>query len=358
MQGHHKDPNGKEEYRGVYMKIFLIGGTGLLGSATAEELIKRGHHVRAIALSPAPEGAPLPPEMELEFKNYMTLSNDEIRACFKGCEGFVFASGVDERIEGPSPIYDFFAKYNITPLERILRIAKESGVKHAVICGSYFSYFNKIWSHLELYRWHPYIRSRIDQEKMALTFADDYFSVAILELPYIFGAQPGREPVWTIIVKVLRGMKKVTLYPKGGTTMVTRKQVAQAMAGALEKTKGGHCYPIGWYNMPWKDFLGIVHKHMGMPKRKVITVPDWLFNMGIKSMEKKIRGSGGHSEGGLYMPKFAVVQASETFIDKSLSCVPLGVEEDDIDAAIGESIRMSMDVLDGKVKNVIGMRGE
>ena len=338
------------------MNVFLIGGTGLLGSAAAEELIRRGHNLRAIALPPVPEGANLPPQMKLEFKNYLDLSDDELKAYFEGCEGFVFASGVDERIDGPSPIYDFYNKYNLTPLERMLRIAKESGVKHVSICGSYFSYFSKIWPDYELCKWHPYIRSRITQEEMALGFADDNFSVGILELPYIFGAQPGREPVWTIIVNVVRGMKGSTMYPKGGTAMVTRKQVAQALAGALEKTKGGQCWPIGYYNVAWKDFLAIVHKYMGMPKRKVITVPDWLFNIGVKSIEKKLREPG--SEGGLYMPKFAAIQCSECFIDKELACVPLGVQDDDLDSAIGESIKLAIDVLDGKVPNAVKMKGE
>ena len=340
----------------ITMKVFVVGGTGLLGSATAAELIKRGHTVHAIALPPAPEGAALPPEMKLDFKNYLELSEDEIRGLLKGCDGFVFAAGVDERVDGPSPIYDFYSKYNVIPLERFLRIAKECGVKHAAICGSYFSHFDKIWPEKELYKWHPYIRCRRDQEKMALGFADANFSVAILELPYIFGAQKGREPVWTLIVKVVRGMKGMTFYPRGGTTMVTVRQVAQAMAGALEKTKGGQCWPIGYYNMKWKELLGIVHKHMGMPNRKVITIADWMLKLGMKSMEKKLRKPG--AEGGLYMPKFPDIQCAEAFIDKSLGCVPLGVQEDDIESAIGESIRFSMDVMDGKVRNVVAMKGE
>ena len=338
------------------MKVFLVGGTGLLGSVTAKELIKRGHQVHAIALPPVPEGAELAPEMKLDFKNYLTLTDDEIRGYLKGCDGFVFATGVDERVDGPSPIFDFYNKYNLIPLEKFLRIAKECGVKHAAICGSYFSYFDKIWPEKELSRWHPYIRSRRAQEKMAMGFADDNFSVAVLELPYIFGAQKGREPVWTLVVKVVRGMPVVTMYPGGGTTMVTIRQVGQAMTGALEKRKGGQCWPIGYYNMQWKDFLGRVHKYMGMPKRKVITIPAWMLNMGIKSMEKKLRKPG--AEGGLYMPKFSDIQCAETFIDKSQGCVPLGVEEDDIDAAIGDSIHLAMDVMDGKVKNVVAMKGE
>jgi hypothetical protein len=152
-------------------------------------------------------------------------------------------------------------------------------------------------------------------------------------------------------------MKGATMYPKGGTTMVTKKQVAQAIAGALEKTKGGQCWPIGYYNKSWKEFLAIVHKNMGMPKRKVITVPNWLVTLGVKSMEKMLR-NGEAGEGGIYLPKFTDLQGAQTFIDKSLGCVPLGVEDDDIEAAIGESIRLSADVLDGKLKNVVVMEGE
>ena len=321
-------------------------------------MIKRGHEVKAIALPPVPQGAELPAQMELDFKNYLTLSDDEIRGYFKGCEGFVFASGIDERISGPKPVYDYFNKFNVTPLERLLRTAKECGVKNSVICGSYFSHFDKLWPHLELAKWHPYIRSRRTQEKMALSFADENFNVAILELPYIFGTQKGREPVWTIVVKAVRSMKRNTMYPKGGTTMVTRKQVGQALAGALEKTRGGVCWPIGCYNMTWKEFLAIVHKNMGLPGRKVITIPNWLLNLGIRSMEKKIRGEEKGTEGGILLSKFSDIQSAETYLDRSLAIDPLGVQDDDIEAAIGDSIRYSIDVLDGNVKDIIGMKGE
>ena len=73
----------------------------------------------------------------------------------------------------------------------MLRLAKENGVKHVVVLGSYFAYFAKAWAEKELTKWHPYIRSRIDQETMCLSFADENFDVAVLELPYIFGTLPG-----------------------------------------------------------------------------------------------------------------------------------------------------------------------
>ena len=99
------------------MKIFMIGGTGLIGSETARILIERGHEVTSIALPPVPTGAQLPPAMKIEFGNYLELSDEVITNYMKGCEGFVFAAGIDERVEGPAPIYELFKKYNITPLE-------------------------------------------------------------------------------------------------------------------------------------------------------------------------------------------------------------------------------------------------
>ncbi len=338
------------------MKIFMIGGTGLLGSAAAAEMIRRGHEVLTLSLPPLPEGALLPPKMKIEFGNYLELSDEEIRAYMKGCEGFVFAAGVDERVEGPPPIYNLFEKYNITPLKRLLTIAKECGVKHTVICGSYFSYFAKKRPELELGRYHPYIRSRLDQETMALSFVDDNFDVAILELPYIFGAQPGRKPVWVFLVEMIRNMKGMTMFPKGGTTMVTVRQVAQSAAGALELTKGGVCYPIGWFNMTWREFLTAVHKYMGTPNRKILTVPRALFDIGVKQVHKKQQAKG--IEGGLDMTHFCDIQCSEIFIDKSEGCIPLGVTDDNIDKAIGESIGLSVEILDGKKKNLVEMKGE
>lgn len=337
------------------MKIFMIGGTGLLGSEAAHELIERGHEVTSIALPPLPKGAVLPEKMKIEFGNYLEMTDEEIKAHFAGCEGFVFAAGVDERVEGPTPIYDLFKKYNIDPINRLLRLAKEAGVKHTVVLGSYFAYFNRIWPEKELVKWHPYIRSRKDQEDAALSFTDSNFDVAILELPYIFGTQPGRKPVWVFLVESIRGMKGATLYPKGGTAMVTVRQVGQAIAGAVERNKGGHCYPIGYYNMEWKELLAVVQKYLGCPDKKIITIPDWMYTMGGKKIMKEQKAK--NIEGGLNMVKFTDLQCSELFIDKSLGCEPLGVQPDDIDRAIGDSIKLCVDVLDNKVQ-ALNMKGE
>ena len=336
------------------MKVFMVGGTGLLGSAAAAELIARGHEVSSIALPPLPEGAQLPPEMHIEWGNYLEMSDDELRAQLEGCEGFIFAAGVDERVEGPAPIYDTYDKYNIQPTRRLLGLARECGVKHAVICGSYFSHFAKTRPEMELTRWHPYIRSRIDQERVAMEYSAD-MDVAVLELPYIFGTQPGRKPVWVFLVEMIQQMPGATFYPGGGTTMVTVRQVAQAMAGALERNRGGRCYPIGWYNKSWREMLAVMHTYMGCGSKPIVTIPRWSFALAGIKLRADQRKAG--IDGGLDLVKLADIMSSKFYIDMSEGALQLGVEPDDIDAAIGDSIRLSMAVASGQAQ-VVEMRGE
>ncbi len=337
------------------MRVFIIGGTGLLGSEGAKELLRRGHEVFSISLPPIPKGSDLPAEMKLSLGNYMELTDEEIRSNMEGCEGFVFAAGVDERVESPAPVYDMFYKYNIQPLERLLKIAKEVGVKHTVILGSYFAYFNRVWKDQKMYDNHPYIRSRVDQANMALGFADDNMAVSVLELPYIFGAQPGRKPVWVFLVEQIRKMKGPTFYPRGGTTMVTVKQAGQCIAGALERGRGGKNYPVGYYNLTWKEMLKIMHKHMNVPDKKIITIPTFLYRLTMISMVKENKRKG--TEPGLDAMGLVKIMTSKAFIDKKTIVEELGVEPDDIDKAIGESIKLCLDILDGN-QQIIDMKGE
>lgn len=337
------------------MKIFMIGGTGLLGSEGAKELIKRGHRLTSLALPPIPSGAQLPEEMALDFGNYLTLSDEEIRHYLTGCQGFIFAAGIDERVEGPAPIYDLFYKFNIGPLKRWMAIAKECGVKHVVVLGSYFNYFNRTQPELDLAKQHPYIRSRADQADLVLSYAKDEMNVAVLELPYIFGSQPGRKPVWTFLVDYIRKMKVVTMYPKGGTAMITVKQAGQCIAGALENNVGGNNYPVGYDNMTWVEMLTIFHKHIGTPNKKVVTIPNFVNKIAMSFLVKEQKKK--NIEGGLNMVEFSRLMTSNLFIDKTIIVEALGVGADDMDLAIGSSVRLCTEILDGK-KSAIDMRGE
>jgi len=334
------------------MRVFMIGGTGLLGSAAAQLFLERGHSVKTIALPPLPPGAPIPVEMELRFENFLEMSDEELLGQMRGCDCFVFAAGVDERVEFPPPVYAAYERYNIAPLRRMLPLARQTGVTQAVVLGSYFSYFAKERPELQLAGRHPYIRSRVAQEECALAFADGSMGVAVLELPYIFGVQPGRKPVWTILIEQLRAMPfGVTMYPRGGTAMLTVRQVAQAIVGAAEQNRGGNAYPISYYNLTWDEFLGIVHAAMGQPERRIIHIAKWMFRMYGKGMRKKSAAAG--VEMGIDPVGLADLMCMETFID-SRWAKALGATDDDIRAAIFDSVKLSVEAFTG-AQELVGM---
>ncbi len=339
------------------MKVFMIGGTGLLGCEAARIFIERGHEVKSVALPPLPEGAPIPEAMELEFCNIYEKSDDEIKAMMQGYDCFVFAAGIDERVEFPAPVYDAYYKYNIAPLKRILPLCKEVGMKNAVVLGSYFAFLAKERPDMKLTEKHPYIRSRIDQEEVAFSFADENFDVAVLELPYIFGTQPGRKPVWVILIEQIKRMDILpfTMYPGGGTAMLTVRQVGEVIVGAAEKSKGAKAWPISMYNMTWKEFLKIVYAARGMgDNRKIISVAPWMMRMGLGGVKKEYAAKG--IESGIDVDGLADIMDINLFIDRKYS-EELGATEDDIKSAITDSIKVSQAVYDGTAK-LLEMKGE
>ncbi len=340
------------------MNVFMIGGTGLLGCEAAKVLIEKGHKVTSVALPPLPVGAPIPKEMDIILEDINKKSDAEVEELLKGNDVFIFAAGVDERVEFPAPVMDYYYKFNVAPLERIFPICKKVGVKRAVVLGSYFSYLSKLRPDMKLTDKNPYFKSRIQQEQVCEAFCDDSFSCAVLELPYIFGTQPGRKPVWTVLIEQIKMMDSLpfTLYPAGGTAMLTCRQVGQVIAGAAEREKAGFdAIPIGMYNMKWDQFLKIVYAARGMGyNRKIVSVPPIMMKMGMVKvvMDYKKR----KIDSGMDPFNLPDIMDIDLFINNAYA-KELGATEDDIDAAITESIRISEEAFNGTVE-LLEMKGE
>lgn len=335
------------------MKVFIVGGTGLLGSSAAKEFIARGHSVKALALPGLPEGAKLPEQMELVFGNYLKIKDEELLSYMEGCDCFVFAAGVDERVEFPKPVYPYYVKYNIEPVKRLLAIAKKAGVTRSVIFGSYFTYLNRIRPEMKLTEIHPYIRCRYEQEKAALEFADENMSVAVMELPYIFGSQKGRKPVWVIFTEKLRSMGPVTFWPKGGTAAITTRQVGQAVVGAAELGETA-VYPIATKNYTWKELMLKIHEGMGRPRRRFYHIPEKAFRAYAHFLQSSAEKKG--LEPGLNYVELSRIMCTQLFMEIGVA-KKLGAEDDDVDAAIIDSIIASVDAMNNTGK-YIGMKTE
>lgn len=317
------------------MKTLVVGNTGFLGYYIVQTLLANGHDVTGVSLTPASEELPDLPQVRQVLADLGQLSDEELLALLEGMEGLIFAAGVDDRTIPNAPAYPFFHQANVESTRRLVRLARQAGVKRATILSSYFVHFARLWPEMELSEKHPYIRSRLAQIDAANEEAGEELVVSFLLLPYIFGVLPGKMPLWKPLVDYIGSRLPWVFYPAGGTAMVSVDEVAQAAVAALEKGEAGMEYPIVSHNLSWVEFIGGIQKYLGNPK-PVFTLPNWLVRLGARFLEVGIKSKG--KESGLEPVAFIDLQTRNTFMDPDFSSNLLGYTHGDFDQALKETV--------------------
>ncbi|HEX7540821.1 MAG TPA: NAD-dependent epimerase/dehydratase family protein [Anaerolineales bacterium] len=324
-------------------RVFVIGGTGFLGYHAIQEFLAKGWGVTALGLPPAhpldssaaSSGQTLyPAAVKLILQNLDTASDEELVALLRGHEAMVFAAGLDDRYTLKKPAYPRFYQANVESLRRLLILAKKAGVKRTVVLGSYFVHFNRQWPDLKLAERNPYIRSRLEQEKVTTSIHG--LDGMVLELPYIFGAMPisGWKPLWAPLVKYIR-FSKIIFYMKGGTACVSARTVGRAIVAAVERGEAGKVYPIGQENLTWRQMLTRLARADERTCR-ILTLPIWTIKLGMFGilLVHNLQGK----EGFLNLRYFAQLQTAETFFDPQPSKEALGYQTCGLDEAFQEMV--------------------
>jgi nucleoside-diphosphate-sugar epimerase len=217
---------------------------------------------------------------------------------------------------------------------RVYRSAKKAGVKRMIILGSYFCYFNRKWPDMHLAEYHPYIHSRVEQEKIAIENSSQDMEIIVLELPYIFGSAKGRVPLWKPLVDYILSRMPL-FYMKGGSNMISVEAVAKAVTGAIKWGKGGECYTIGDQNLSWTELIDKILLY-GKKKKSVKIVPDWIIRIAgaviylILLLKRK--------ESGLHPRIFMRIQTKEAFFDPAPAQKALHFQGGGLDDAIRNTV--------------------
>ena len=317
-------------------KVFILGGTGFLGYYTTKELMERGYKVKTMALPPMPTDDLLPKEVECLLGNINELSDQEIIELLSDCEGFIYAAGADERIIPEAPALKFFYEANVLPTQRIARLAKEAGVKKFVIFGSYFAEFAERLPKFNL-KTQGYPNTRLLQEQVAFAEGEGSMTVTSLRLPYIFGTMPGRMPLWKMFVDQIKGKE---MFPalKGGTSMVTVEQVAEAAVGAMEHGVHRGTYAISGHNMKYQEFYQMMVEALGQESTTQIkVVPYEQMLPTYEAIDAQAKAEG--KEHGMHMVISARLQAEDLYIDPQETMSTLGIKEYDVVESIKETLK-------------------
>jgi nucleoside-diphosphate-sugar epimerase len=316
-------------------KIFVLGGTGFLGYYTTKELLARGYQVKTISLPPLPTDNLFPASVDIRLGDINKFSDKEIISLLSDCDGFIYAAGADERVVADKPAKRFYYEANVLPTQRLTKLAKKAGVKSLVIFGSYMSEFAEKMPEIGL-KDQPYPNMRLLQEQIGFAEGEGSMRVSSLRLPYIFGTMPGRMPLWKMFVDQMKGQ---SIYPamKGGTTMITVEQVAEAAVGALENGKHRGTYAIGMLNMKYQAFYRMIAEALGQQDTTQIpVVPFEQMKPTYEQIDQQADEAG--KEHGIHVAVTGLMQTKDLYVDPSATKELLGIKDHNVIDSINKTL--------------------
>ncbi|MBR2696461.1 MAG: NAD(P)-dependent oxidoreductase [Parasporobacterium sp.] len=303
------------------MKIMIVGGTGFLGYYATQAGLKKGHELASFSLNDVNLEGWWPKEVPNGFGDVFEMTEDELVPVFEGYDAMIYSVGPDDRVTPKAPSYDFFHKHLVTDCSKVFRAARRAGVKRSAVNNSYFAYYDRLYPDLGLSKYHPYIRSRVEQAQTLIEEsgggkANGGMDVMVLELPYIFGEMPERMPLWKDVYIERFFHYPAIFFPKGGTTMIAVEHVGEAMIGAIENGVHAERYPVGDVNKTFRWMIQEFEKGLGI-KKPIIQPSASICAMGANSIAKKEAKHG--NEAGLDLGRLMKdVMAHEIYIPEDV----------------------------------------
>ncbi|KAB7835798.1 NAD-dependent epimerase/dehydratase family protein [Streptomyces mobaraensis] len=312
------------------MRVLVVGGTGFLGYHVVRELVARGHEVTVAVRRPGTTVAA--PDVTLRMID--VTDPGRLPDLVEHHDGLVFAAGADDRAVPPAPAYYYFEARNVEPVRRLMAAAARTGCARAVVLGSYFTTLHRQWPQLGLPVSHPYIRSRVEQARAAEEAAGDRTAVTVLEIPFTFGATPGRPSLWAPLARWMRSPLPL-MAPPGGTAVVTTRTVARAAVGALEQRASGP-YPVVDENVSWERLLARLAQAAGRP-RPVHRLPPALLRSAAAPAAFLHAARG--REPGLRPAALPALLTRELFLDPTACRTLTGEPPPSVDEALAATLR-------------------
>lgn len=322
-------------------KIFVLGGAGFLGYHTIKEAVARNYAVKTVDVVALPDDLKFNEESNVEFivQNFFALSDAEIVEMIRGCDSFVYAGGVDDRIVPKKPARKFFYDTNVLPTARIARLAKEAGVHNFVLFGSYTSEFAENNEDLRAhnYQAEPYVETRLLQEKAAMYAGEGAMNVSVLRLPYIFGTMPGKVPMTSMYVDMLRDQKFMPV-TTGGFATITVNQVGQAAISAIENGEHRKTYAVATGYMSYEDFYKKILNDLGQSESTELQVMSFEELEEAYREDEKLTDAEG-IEHAVRQVNMLRANSMEFRLPTDVAYEELRVKEEDIDKVADETIK-------------------
>jgi dihydroflavonol-4-reductase len=261
------------------MKIAVTGATGHLGASLLPMLIAHGHQVTVLIR----EDVRALDAYDLQTVRGNLSDEDSLRELVKGNEVLIHCAS---KISITNTEVQLLRSINVEGTERIIRLARESGVRRMIYVSSIHA-FNQFPFDQPLNETRDYVqddgfdydRSKRDATKLVLNAADEHFEVVTLHPTSIIGP-PDFKPslLGSAIINFLSG--SIPFATTGGFDFVDVRDVAQAVVNAASMGRSGEKYLLSGKYFPVAELFEMFRRQAGK-KSKTMVIPIALARMGL-----------------------------------------------------------------------------
>jgi dihydroflavonol-4-reductase len=245
--------------------IFLTGPDGILGNNLIPILIGRGFQVRAFIQKE--KNAEFTKSLGAEIVYGDILNQEEVAEAMAGCD-YVIHAAANTNIW---PTRDqMIREVNIDGTRNVIQAVLVNKVKKMIHIGTAnsFGFGSKANPGNETlpYACAPfgldYMDSKYEAQKLVLNAVKESGLPAVILNPtFMIGPFDFKPSSGQLIISVYKN--KVPGYTKGGRNYVYVKDVASAIANAIEKGKVGECYILGNENLSYQEIFDKISKATG-----------------------------------------------------------------------------------------------
>lgn len=266
------------------MRALVTGGTGFVGGAIVQELLKRGHQVRVLARKASNTSALR--ELGVEIAVGDILDRASIAAALQGCDTLFHAAAIYE-LWGPDP--GLLMQTEVEGTRNALEAALEAGVNRvvytstAVTVGERKSETGTETTPHRGYFLTAYERAKYEAEQEVKRRRGG-LNLVIIKPAAVIG--PGDlKPTGQFVVNLLNG--RIPALFRGALTVVDVADAAAAHVNAVERERFGEEYIVAARVLSTSDLSGLVSELAGA--RKPPNLPVFAARLFSKFEEWKAR---------------------------------------------------------------------
>lgn len=273
--------------------VYLTGGTGLVGSHVAEQLLARGHDVRALVREGSDVTHLERTGGELVIGD-MTQSVDTLTRAMTGCDSLVHAAA----LVGVRATREHYRDMNVMGTRTILEAATRAGIRRVVHVSSVAVYgpidgtvTEDRWQEVPIHSGAFYADSKRASEAEAWRFHDARgLQVTTVRPALIYGERDRH------VAPRLGRLVRLPLLPlpDGGRhvpPLVYAGNVARGIAAALARPESaGRAYNLAQdQDLPLRDFVRLLAEGLGLRTPRILDLPGAVIEAAARSVDALAR---------------------------------------------------------------------